>query len=218
MLPAARGAFVFPFRPQLHAMHALRAPRASACKPQGCCSAAAALKPPAAAQQRRSHSSSSSSSSGPTHILDLRFLEALRPGSAKWKAVPPAPAAAAATAEAAAAAAAPAAAAAEAGRVVLLVLNRPLPPYFKALLQQASLVLAADGAANHLRHIYEQQQQQQQLQLQQQQQRGRAAEDCGAGAAASGVRTLQWPACICGDLDSLKEEVKYNNNYNYKFN
>ncbi|KAL8450514.1 hypothetical protein Emag_003143 [Eimeria magna] len=74
------------------------------------------------------------------------------------------------------------AAAGEGGRLILLVLNQPLPYYFNSLLSRASLVVAADGAANHLLHIYRaaEDRQLRQHQLQQQQQQQQQQQDEGA--------------------------------------
>ncbi|KAL8440347.1 hypothetical protein Efla_000235 [Eimeria flavescens] len=127
-------------------------------------------------------------------------------------------------------------AAATAGRVVLLVLNQPLPRYFDRLLRNASLVVAADGAANHLLNVYrcaenQQQQQQQQPQKQQRQQQVEqegepvaegvgsrqgqqklevTASSSSSGLSNAGIQTPRLPACICGDLDSsLTESLSF---------
>ncbi|CDJ49458.1 thiamin pyrophosphokinase, putative [Eimeria brunetti] len=160
-----------------------------------------------------SSSSRSNTSSRPTTVHDLRILERVLSDS-NTSAVPTntdTPAV-----EAAGTATHASTDASERGRAVLLLLNRPLPSYVNCLLKNAALVVAADGAANHMLPLYlaaETQKQQKQLQkVQEQQQQAQGLEGIpphlNSGAAmGSGVRTLQLPACICGDLDSCKSEA-----------
>ncbi|CDJ31804.1 uncharacterized protein EMH_0069880 [Eimeria mitis] len=145
-----------------------------------------------------------------TTVHDLRFLETVL----RHREISAAPAYAEAAAVETKAEDASAAASGR-GRVVVLLLNRPFPSYVHCLLENASLVVAADGAANHMLPLYraveakqQQQQQQQEQEVQQQQQQAqdlpggmkRNALDHPVAAAApwlsaaplpSGVRTLK---------------------------
>ncbi|CDJ27826.1 thiamin pyrophosphokinase, putative [Eimeria mitis] len=108
-----------------------------------------------------------------TTVHDLRLLETVW-GHREISAAPAYAEAAAVEAKAADASAA----ASGRGRVVVLLLNRPFPSYVHGLLENAWLVVAADGAANHMLPLYraveakqqQQQQQQQEQEVQQQQQ------------------------------------------------
>lgn len=115
-------------------------------------------------------------------------------------------------------------------RVILLVLNQAVPPYFDRLLRGASLVVAADGAANHLLPLYrsiEDNLQRRQANLKAQGQSLRESSSRrlvrhkpssflvhpsrpGADRLSSlwsDVQSPQLPACICGDLDSSTPEA-----------
>lgn len=189
-------------------------------------------------RQKRQHvgysNGSTSSSSRPPRIHDLRILESIL--------YPRRQALATRTVEidrssgAVPSAASDDAIAAEGGgRIILLVLNQPTPSYFDRLLNGASLVVAADGAANHLLHVYrsaerkfQQQQRQQPSQLQHQNVGGPQVEgpsgfrhgvpqhlspQLGSGSPSAlwaDIRTPLLPACICGDIDSSSSEVCYN--------
>lgn len=112
----------------------------------------------------------------------------------------------------------------EGGRVILLVLNQPVPSYFGHLLQGVSLVIAADGATNHLLPIYREaedsllrQQQQPPFHMGCNPLEGRISETTNSrthphshtstSPLSATVGTPRLPACICGDIDSSKPEA-----------
>lgn len=108
------------------------------------------------------------------------------------------------------------------GRVVLLLLNRPLPFYVNCLLENASVVVAADGAANYLLPLYRAAEtKQQQAQRLHERMKGRTVDPFVAEASPLESettvhqcgRTLQLPACICGDMDSSSAEVSSRSSY-----
>lgn len=94
--------------------------------------------------------------------------------------------------------------------MVLLILNRPVPAYFERLLRGASLVVAADGAANHLLPLYRDAEARVQPQRQQQAGSSLTSNNTSSAflsAAGTNVYTPMLPACICGDIDSSNAEA-----------
>ncbi|OEH80656.1 putative thiamin pyrophosphokinase [Cyclospora cayetanensis] len=167
---------------------------------------------------------SSNKSRNPSLIHDLRGLEHLfKPSSTDQRSTSALPGEEPSSCVSSTAATASPADFKDKGRIILLVLNRPLPAYFDRMLESASLVIAADGAANHLLHVYRaaEHKPQQPLTCRQGSERlsnsrcqkaekqppVRSGDSAGGPARDAGGNPPILPTCICGDIDSLGRQA-----------